>query len=254
MKKLALLLLALSPLAAFGQGSGRSVRVTDDDIDLGLLQFTDATTLTLSTGSVTAVQTLHIIAAETGTADQVDSISGGTTGDILILQADSGDTITLADGTAGGDNLDFGQDVVLDSVNERLMLGYNGTNWIILAVSPNVLGVTYIEKYEELHTGADSISIDTSTGQGYGSVHYVNATATITLPAVVDGTSFTIVAIGAVTITVDPNASDLIVRDGTAQTDGVTIVSPGAAGDIATFTYYDATGWYASTNSWTQGS
>jgi hypothetical protein len=90
--------------------------------------------------------------------------------------------------------------------------------------------------------------------ESYGGVIYVTASATITLPAVADGMNVTFLSVGAITITIDPNASDLIMRDGTAQADGVTIVSPGASGDVAVLTYYDSTGWYASTNSWTQGS
>lgn len=136
--------------------------VQDGTVDLTLLNFTDATTLTASTGAVTATQVLHIIAAEgAGTTDTIDSIAGGATGDILIVRPDSGDTITFADGTAGGDNLDFaGQDVVLDSVNERLVLEYNGTNWVIVAVSPFVLGVSDIE----VEGGLDGLADDTYDG------------------------------------------------------------------------------------------
>jgi hypothetical protein len=229
--------------------------VQDGTVDLTLLNFTDATTLTASTGAVTATQVLHIIAAEgAGTTDTIDSIAGGATGDILIVRPDSGDTITFADGTAGGDNLDFaGQDVVLDSVNERLVLEYNGTNWVIVAVSPNVLGVTYVETYEEKHAGSHTVSIDGDTGEGYGSVHYVTSTGTITLPAVVDGTSFTIITVGAIAVSVDVNASDLIMLDGTALDDGDKITNTSTSGDIAVLTYYDATGWYAATNGWTDG-
>jgi hypothetical protein len=88
----------------------------------------------------------------------------------------------------------------------------------------------------------------------YGGIIYVTSDATLVLPAVADGMSVTVVAVGATTVTIDPNGSDLIVRDGTAQADGVTIVGTGTAGDICVITYYDATGWYAATNSWTQGS
>lgn len=225
--------------------------VQDGTVDLTLLNFTDATTLTASTGAVTATQVLHIIAAETGTADDIITISGGATGDILIVRPDSGDTLTFLDSDG---NFDFaGQDVVLDSVNERLVLEYNGTNWVIVAVSPNVLGVTYVETYEEKHAGSHTVSIDGDTGEGYGSVHYVTSTGTITLPAVVDGTSFTIITVGAIAVSVDVNASDLIMLDGTALDDGDKITNTSTSGDIAVLTYYDATGWYAATNGWTDG-
>jgi hypothetical protein len=132
--------------------------VQDGTVDLTLLNFTDATTLTASTGAVTATQVLHIIAAETGTADDIITISGGATGDILIVRPDSGDTLTFLDSDG---NFDFaGQDVVLDSVNERLVLEYNGTNWVIVAVSPFVLGVSDIE----VEGGLDGLADDTYDG------------------------------------------------------------------------------------------
>ncbi len=86
-----------------------------------------------------------------------------------------------------------------------------------------------------------------------GYVIYVTGAATITLPAIADGMSVTIITIGAVAVSVDPNASDLIYLDGTALDDGDKITNLSAAGDIAVLTYYSADGWYASTNGWTDG-
>lgn len=106
------------------------------------LNFAAATTLTLASGAVTVTQTLHVIAAESGIADTVDSIAGGAVGDVLIVRPDEGDAITFSNGTTGGDNLDLaGQNVVLNSANESLTLGFNGTNWTILGVSPSVITV-----------------------------------------------------------------------------------------------------------------
>ncbi|RYD38979.1 MAG: hypothetical protein EOP87_00145 [Verrucomicrobiaceae bacterium] len=106
------------------------------------LNFTAASILTIASGAVTATQTLHILAAESGVTDTVDSIAGGVEGDVLIVRPDSGDAITLADGTSGGDNLDLaGQNVLLNSTNESVTLIHNGTNWTILAVSPSLLTV-----------------------------------------------------------------------------------------------------------------
>ena len=87
----------------------------------------------------------------------------------------------------------------------------------------------------------------------YGGIIYVSGAATITLPAVATGMSVTVATIGAVAVSVDPNASDLIYLDGTALDDGDKITNTSTAGDLAVLTYYDATGWYAATNSWTDG-
>lgn len=103
-------------------------------------------------------------------------------------------------------------------------------------------------------TTASSYTIGTTDARElYGGVIYVTGAATITIPAVAAGASFTVITIGAVAVSVDPNASDLIYLDGTALADGDKVTNASTAGDIAVFTYYDGTGWYASTNSWTDG-
>lgn len=86
-----------------------------------------------------------------------------------------------------------------------------------------------------------------------GGVIYVTGAGTITIPAVAAGVSFTVITIGAVAVSIDPNASDLIYLDGTALDDGDKITNLSTAGDIAVITYYDATGWHATTNGWTDG-
>ncbi len=87
----------------------------------------------------------------------------------------------------------------------------------------------------------------------YGGVIYVTGAATLTIPAAAAGMNFTVITIGAVAVSVDPNAADLIVLDGTALSDGDKITNLSTAGDIAVFSYYDATGFHASTNGWTDG-
>lgn len=88
----------------------------------------------------------------------------------------------------------------------------------------------------------------------YGGVIYVTGAATITVPAVAAGASFTVITIGAVAVSVDPNAADLIYLNGTALADGDKITNASTTGDMAVFTYYDSTGWVAQTNTgWTDG-
>lgn len=87
----------------------------------------------------------------------------------------------------------------------------------------------------------------------YGGMIIVTSAATITAPAVVTGASFSVYTVGAIAVSVDPNASDLIVLDGTAQADGEKITNLSTAGDCAVLVAMDGTGWVASTNSWTNG-
>ncbi len=94
----------------------------------------------------------------------------------------------------------------------------------------------------------------TNANEFYGGVIYVTGAATITIPAVAAGASFTVITIGAVAVSVDPNAADLIYLNGTALADGDKITNASTTGDMAVFTYYDGTGWVAMTNTgWTDG-
>ena len=91
------------------------------------------TSLTIASGVVTVAQMKHVIAAETGTADDLDTITVDSTigsgyQGIVILRADTGDTITLKHGT-GNIALPGSIDVSL-SGQAVLMLVYNGTNWV----------------------------------------------------------------------------------------------------------------------------
>jgi hypothetical protein len=87
----------------------------------------------------------------------------------------------------------------------------------------------------------------------YGGVIYVTGAATITIPAVVSGMSFTVITIGNIAVSVDPNAADLIYLDGVALADGNKITNTSSTGDSVVFTYFDSTGWYATSNNWTDG-
>jgi hypothetical protein len=100
------------------------------------LRLKDFTTLTIASGVVTATQQLHIIAAETGTADDLDTITvgfsdliaaGNTYRPSIRIKADSGDTITVKDST-GNIALASGGDYTL--TGEKLLeLQWNGTSW-----------------------------------------------------------------------------------------------------------------------------
>ena len=92
----------------------------------------------------------------------------------------------------------------------------------------------------------------------YNTIVYVTSACTITLPQLStidypENISVSIVTIGAVAVNVDPNASDKILLDGTTLDDGDKITNTSTAGDMAVINYYSTDGFYASTNSWTDG-
>lgn len=107
-----------------------------------------------------------------------------------------------------------------------------------------------VEITTEIHTTSDTLI----AAECYGKIHYVSSAATLTLPAVADGMHLTVITIGAVAVSVDPNASDKIWLDGTALDDGDKITNTSTSGDMVVLTYYSADGWHASTNGWTDGS
>ncbi len=73
---------------------------------------------------------------------------------------------------------------------------------------------------------------------------YITAAVTRTLPAVgTSGQSLCYYSTGDNVVTIDPTSSDVIVLNGTIQTGGFTIVSPGAAGDLVCL-LSDGTNWY----------
>ena len=94
------------------------------------------TTLTVASGAVTITQNLHIIAAESGTTDNLDTITLGYDAlsvdsveyyPLLFLQADTGDTITIRHGQ---DNIDLPGDADIPlGDDEWIALLWNGTNW-----------------------------------------------------------------------------------------------------------------------------
>lgn len=81
---------------------------------------------TIAAGEVTFLSTFMAVAAQTGITDDLDTINGGTEGDLLYLQADTGDTITLKNGTG---NLALFGDITLTG-NKIVCCIYNGTNWL----------------------------------------------------------------------------------------------------------------------------
>jgi hypothetical protein len=78
--------------------------------------------------------------------------------------------------------------------------------------------------------------------------HYITnaAATTVNLPAVstvANGAFFLIYAKTAYVVTVDPNAADRIILNGTVQSDGVTVYSSGVAGDYISFHKDGVDGW-----------
>ena len=83
---------------------GKVINIDDEQNNAmgGALAFTEST-LTISAGSVTATRSAHIIAAQSGSTDDLDNITTGSVSDgtILHIRAASGETITVKHAATG---------------------------------------------------------------------------------------------------------------------------------------------------------
>tara|TARA_R110000772_G_scaffold147671_1_gene258126 strand:- start:547 stop:2109 length:1563 start_codon:yes stop_codon:yes gene_type:complete len=137
-----------------GQWNDTATTKTNDDVKLSQMRcmilegdFTvegktnfggDFATLTLSAGgAVTATSSAHRIAPETGAADDMHTISGGTQGDRLTIMVNSSaNTITVKHGT-GNIYLDGAVDKTLDNSRDKLELVYFNGEWQQTGFSSN---------------------------------------------------------------------------------------------------------------------
>jgi hypothetical protein len=81
-----------------------------------------------------------------------------------------------------------------------------------------------------------------TAANSYGFMLFYGATGEIDLPAGASGMNGCVYNTGAFTVTFDPNGSEVIVRDGTAQTGGVTMTLSSGAGNYVCMVH-DGTKW-----------
>jgi len=109
--------------------------VTGDAKISGDLALKSPTTLTISSGEIKITKSYHLVAVEVGTTDDLDTISGGQVGGLLVLQASTAaKTVVCKDGTG---NLKLAGDFSLDNTQDSIYLIYDGSNWIELSRSNN---------------------------------------------------------------------------------------------------------------------
>ena len=102
----------------------------------GFYNCTADSELTIATGAITATKSYHNVDTEGDAAsDDLDTISGGTDGDIIVLTANNaGRTVVIKNGT---DNIICGADISLDNTGDTATLIYDGTNWLLISSSNN---------------------------------------------------------------------------------------------------------------------
>lgn len=104
-------------------------------ISAGMLNIGLPSVVTIVSGAITVTRSHHGIAGEGGAADNLDTINGGNTGDILIIRSSSSaNDITC---TEVG-NLRLGATTrVLTHTNDKLFLLFEGSNWTEISFSDN---------------------------------------------------------------------------------------------------------------------
>ena len=150
MKIIAILILLL-PWPAFAAEvvltdfSEKSIPILNEDLrqkdsDIRKLQnwysSKEPTELSITAGAVTVTRSAHSIDTETAAStDDLATINGGSTGNILTLYAASSSrTVVLKDGTG---NIQIAGDCTLDNTQDTAQLFYTGTYWQGIACSNN---------------------------------------------------------------------------------------------------------------------
>lgn len=199
------------------------------------LMLLDDTIKTLSSDAFTATQTYHTVAAETGTADNLATISLDTSAfptvdgaytfrPFIVIRADTGDTITVKHGT-GNIYLNGAADFAL-SGNKQLLLFFDGTNWTDLGITGGFgtiggsSGSTDNRLIRADGTGGSTIQSSGITVDDSANMSGINTLG------LVDAVELTI-ASGAITRTAGYHRID---TEGDASTDDLDTISGGTAG------------------------
>lgn len=106
----------------------------EDAIDVGLLRFDQlAPEITISSGAAAAVQTLHTVDTESDAAsDDLVTITGGTTGDLLIISAsNTARTVVVKHGTSTDQfALNNAIDYSMTTSEHHIGFKFDGIKWV----------------------------------------------------------------------------------------------------------------------------
>lgn len=104
-----------------------------------------AAAVTLASDAFVWTKSYHVITSQSGTADDLATISGATGNTRAVLQAATTHTITVKNGT-GNIFLNGAADFSL-SGDKTLELFYDGTNWSDIGAGGNVLDMIAIQVF-----------------------------------------------------------------------------------------------------------
>jgi len=145
-------------LAAFGKTINTDS--AEDNAHAGGISYTPAT-FTIATGAITPTRVNVVLAAESGTADTLDTMATASMSDggVVVLSVDTGDTITIndAEGSAGQIHLNNSIDLAL-SGNDFLAVIRDGADWYELYRSVALTNLPTTLTAEQATTSGSTIT------------------------------------------------------------------------------------------------
>lgn len=117
-----------------GSALNRWAEVHADLAAVDVLRLVPPSELTIAAGAVTKTKSTHVIdTQDDDPSDDLDTISGGTEGDLLAIMAAHTDrTVVVKHGTGNIQTFD-GADITLDSTEQVVLLYYDGSNWLVVS-------------------------------------------------------------------------------------------------------------------------
>jgi len=99
--------------------------------NLTKLDFADFKEVTIVSGVIIITQTCHTVDTEGDAAnDDLDTINGGTEGNVIILRAENDARTVVIRHNTGNIWLQGKADISLDDIRDAIILAYDGIKWI----------------------------------------------------------------------------------------------------------------------------
>ena len=144
--------------------AGQTYEARNDGTDIIILnpeksattRFGSGSELTISSGEITITNTVHVVDTEgDASSDDLDTISGGQKDQVVILStANDARDVVIKHGT-GNIITDTQTDITLGLTNDKIILYYDDSNWIVISrsVSNDFLSSKSTEGYTYLPNG-----------------------------------------------------------------------------------------------------
>ena len=190
--------LTASQIYKFHRNSANNAWIVENPEKPARLNLGDGGELTIATGAITITQSRHTIDTESDAAtDDLDTINGGTTGQIIVISSEADARDVVIKHATGNIITETQTDITLGLSNDKMILQYDGSNWVVISRSVNIDflssqaadGYTYLPNGLILQWGEDAFTI------AHG------ATRVETLPITFPNNNFQVVAYVGNTVT-----------------------------------------------------